>query len=180
MHAVPVIAALLAVGCVNPYEQPGPNSPHALVKVRLAYHDHPGPQLAERVRINDYDIVLPPDESGRATPVTEPVRVRPELAAWSISSNFYHTYTTTTMTTTTYSCGTSTCSRTTPTTMTHTVSDGSCQKSVTFLPQVGAMYLLQYDFLAANQCSLVCLQQFSAGNGQFTTEPCPIVVIAKN
>jgi len=169
---VSAVMAGVAFGCVHPYEQPNVNEPHAVVKVRLSYHDHPGIQLTERIRLNDYDIVMPPDETLRATPVAQAVRIRPEPAAWNISSNFYHTYTTTTLQTTSYKCGSTTCTRSSPVTMTHTVSDGSCQQSLTFVPMTGAIYLLQYDFLGADQCSLLCLRQLPAGGDQFITEPC--------
>lgn len=168
-----------AVACVHPYEQPSVSSPHAVVKVRLAYHDQPGPQLSERVRLNDFDILMPPDETRRATPATEAVRVRPEPAVWSISSNFYHTYTTTTYQSSSYTCGTSTCTRMVPVTTTHTVTDGACSQSLAFMPKVGDMYVLQYDFLGADQCTLVCMRQVFTGNDQFTSEPCPIVAIVE-
>jgi hypothetical protein len=127
------------------------------------------------VRLNDFDVIMPPDENVRAVPVAHAIRVRPELADWRIASSFYHTYTTTQMQTTTYSCGQTTCTRATPVTVTQTVYDGSCERALSFVPNAGAVYLLQYDFLAANQCSLLCMQQVPAGEGQFTNQPCLLV-----
>lgn len=173
----PLLLTLLlaTVGCVHPYEEPSPTDPHAVVKVRLVYHDWPGPQLRETVRLNEFDIMLPQDENRRTSPVTHPVRIRPEVADWHIASAFYHTYTTTQLQTSTYSCGQTTCSRTTPVTVTHTVPDGSCEQRATFAPAAGEIYLLQYDFLAPEQCTLLCMRQVPLREGQFTNEPCRFV-----
>jgi len=53
--------ALLALACAQVYEQPSPSNPHALVQLRLVYHVRPGTQLDESVKLNDQDILFPPD-----------------------------------------------------------------------------------------------------------------------
>jgi hypothetical protein len=170
---LPAFVVLLCVSaCTRPYQQPAPNEPHAVVKVRLAYHDHPGPSLTEKVRLNEFGIELPPDENLRAVPVISAIRVRPERNDWSIATTFYHTYTTSRSESYSYSCGQTTCRSTRQVTQTHTAVDGSCERQMSILPRQGGVYLLQYDYLSHEQCSLNCIEQVPNTDGTFANRPC--------
>jgi len=181
VHAVVagVAAAVVVVGCYSPYVLPTENEPHALVKIRVVYHDHPGPELSQLILINDerIDIPHPPRQPGE---IARAVPVRPIATRWDIRSEFFHTITVprteTYTTTSSYPCGNSTCTRT----ETHTrtvyvqqhVTDAACSQVVDQGPVVGGIYLLHYDFFAHRHCSLLCMRQWEQPDGSFRQTPC--------
>jgi len=174
---VTCFTAPFVVACVNTYEEPSVESPHALVKVQLAYHSHPGTQLDESVRLNDHDVVFPLDETQRATPVIREVRIRPKLAVWKFSSSFSHSSTSSTMQSGS-PLGTGSTMRSAPVVSTYSTSDGACHVSMALNPQAGDVYSLQYDYLTPNQCTLRCTRVLPAGSDQ-SSDRCPIVSMPK-
>lgn len=187
-----------AAGCYPRYRPPTANEPHALVKVRVNYHSQPGPQVDERVTIDGHTVPVPHLEARRA-PRTTAVRVRPTFSRWSMGAEFFHlitrqvqqNYTETEQ----YACGTQrtgfgnntstqtryctrTHQRTRWVTQTQRVVDGSCRSGFALAAQVGATYLVQYDFYAHGQCAARCFEQRPAPDGQFTMQPCAAPVAA--
>lgn len=157
------------------------SEPHAVVKVRLAYHSAPGPQLAQTVMHNEARVEeIPTPVVGGDGVVNRPVLVRPQPVTWTISSNFFHTVTTTSLQTVmvsrSYPCGRSTCTTSSPQTRTVTrtvmVSDGSCRTALAQYPQGQGVYLLQYDFFAHGHCTLRCFRQSPAPDGTAVNGPC--------
>jgi hypothetical protein len=200
---LPALTALVALAlslslssCVRRFEEPAPNEPHALVKVRIVHHASPGPDLSERVRWNDYAVAVPAPSATHAGPMRESiraVRVRPELAQWRIDTRYSHTVVTQRMETRyrseQYACGTETtgygqttstrtryCSRQVPyqELVTHhdTVVDGSCTNGAIHTPLAGAVYVLQYDYFGEDRCTMQCLRQLPATDGSFRFIPC--------
>jgi hypothetical protein len=89
-------AGLLLAGCLPQYREPRWDEPHAVVKVRLAYHDWPGPSLDQQVTIGQYsEVNLPTPVRTGSGVVTRAVLVRPGNVEWFFRSAFYH-YTTAT------------------------------------------------------------------------------------
>jgi hypothetical protein len=67
---------------------------------------------------------------------------------------------------------------TTPVTETQTVwvsedfTDAACARAIEQAPQDGAVYLLQFDFYAADRCTLACFRQWPQADGSFQNGPC--------
>lgn len=184
------VPALILLGCVPRYAPPGLDEPHATLKIRLVYHAAPGPQLVERIKLGEHGIVIPPSVA-RRTPGTNGTfhtRIRPEHAYFRTAASFFHTTTRQVqrMRTERYACGTTTtgygntrttqtryCSRQVTDWVTETVrvNDGSCEAANAFLPRAGTTYILQYDFFAAQQCSLRLLIEQVDASGAVTLVP---------
>jgi hypothetical protein len=180
---------LLLGACQPPlYRQPDMTAPHAVVKVRVIHHQVPGPNRDASLRLNGLTVPLPAQADLKEA-ATVAVRVQPEASTWALATDFYHqtsrqeSY----MQSESYACGTQTtgygstastttryCTRnvTKYRTVTERISDGACQASLQHVPEVGGMYLLQYDFYGGGQCSMKCFRQKPAENGEFELSPC--------
>lgn len=188
---------LLASACVPKFVQPEISEPHALVKVRIAYHVQSGPELAQSVKIGEFAAPVEPPAGNVTMPYTRAVRVPPEPTTWQVESQFFHlvyeTERVPVQVSETYSCGTytshsgygssarsttetKTCTRTRTDyrmqTQTRVVVDALCKASVTHAPQAAEAYLLQYDFYGGDQCTLKCYRQAPTGDGKFALTPC--------
>ena len=178
-----IIAAAVA-GCYRAYVLPAPHEPHAMVKVRVAYHARPGPSLRQLVLINGEAVDIPTPPTGPPGEITRAIPVRPQATRWDVRSTFFHTITVpqTRVETRTesYPCGSGrtprTCTRSVTHTrtvmVTHTITDASCAQAAGQGPQVEGVYLLQYDFYAHGRCSLVCFRQLPNPDGTFQNTPC--------
>jgi hypothetical protein len=174
-------AAVLATGCgYPPYEQPPPNVPHALAKVRIVNHSAPGPALNESLVLNERQVLVPATGGNYLMPRTMAVRIRLEPATWTMRTSFFHTYTTTSTQSYSYACGKSNCTGTRTVTNTHTVVDGACAAGLAFAPAERQMYLLQYDFYAHGVCSLQCFEQVPMPDGSFRLRPCSATPVRVN
>ena len=181
---LPTVMFLLAggiAGCVPQYRPPTLSEPHAVVKVRVAYHDWPGPQVEQMTLVDGHAVQdLPAPPQGGEGVVTRAVLVRPGATAWTIKTAFFHTNTVTRTetynTTQSYPCGRSTCSRSTPHTRTVNqvvrVNDAVCETGMRQSTSVGAMYILQYDFFADQRCQLHCFEQVPQADGSVGNVPC--------
>ncbi|MBI5535276.1 MAG: hypothetical protein HY898_21290 [Deltaproteobacteria bacterium] len=169
------IMATSGLGCMPLYVEPPPTAPHALVKIRIANHDAPGPSLEESLVLNKHRVKVPKTEGDFLVARASALRVRLEPAYWSMQTTFYHTYTTTSTQSYSYGCGKSTCTGTRTVTQTHRAIDGACKATVAFSPEVNQMYLLQYDFFANDQCRLQCMMQLPNAEGSFELTPCAAV-----
>ena len=176
-----VLVASGLASCVPEYRPPLLSEPHAVVKVRLAYHDWSGPQLEQVVLLGKYGVKdIPVPVHGGEGVVTRPVLVRPGPVYWTVRTAFFHTYMTTRIesytTSESYSCGTGMCSRSVP----HTrvvnqmvrVNDAVCEQVIHHLAVQNGIYILQYDFFADQRCSLHCLRQVQQSDGTMGNAIC--------
>jgi hypothetical protein len=178
------LAASGAAGCYRPYVLPRPDEPHAMVKVRVAYHSRPGPSLSQLVLINGEAVDIPTPPTGPPGEITRAIPVRPLATRWDVRSTFSHTVTVPEIRhetrTESYSCGSGrtyrTCTRSVSYTrtvmVTRTIVDGHCEQVAGQGPQVGGVYLLQYDFYAHGRCTLACFRQLPNPDGTFQQTPC--------
>jgi len=163
------------------YQAPAQSEPHALVRLRLAYHDWPGPELEQVVDIDGRALRDIPQPARRGDGVaTRTALVRPGPVAWTIQTTFFHndvsSHAETYDTTEPAPCGTTTCMQTRP----HTrlvnkvdrVNDAGCSQGTRFQAKAGETYHLQYDFSADQKCTLVCSRQVHQGKGPSATAPC--------
>lgn len=175
------LSACALSSCIPEYRPPALSEPHALVKVRLAYHAWSGPQLEQVVLIDQHGVKeIPAPVQGGEGVVTRPVLVRPGPAPWTVRTAFFHTYMTTRTesysTSESYSCGKSMCSRSVPHTRTVTqtvrVNDAVCERAMRHLAVQNGIYILQYDFFANERCSLTCFRQIQQPDGALANVPC--------
>lgn len=166
--------AMLGAGCVRGYPQPAIDQPHADVQIRVVHHTEISPEFDEQVRIATYGVSFS-ETAGGVRQTT--LRVRPEPTEWSFETNFFHSVTTwqtqTYWQSQSYLCGSSRygpqyCSRSVPMTRTVPVTvhvpDGGCSTSMPQTPLAGAVYLVQYEFIANGACQATC-QRLLAGPG---------------
>lgn len=192
---------LIEAGCMPPrYVEPGPNEPHAILKVRQVVHQIRGERYASDVMLGKYLIASHGLDANFGEASTFHVRIRPKNSKLSVSGESYH-YETRTVTKSrnvqeSYSCsqyscsgygssrhcGTtySTCYRSKTEYYTTTeevkVVDDSCSGDVSLLPRKDGVYLLQFNYLGENECTLKCFEQTpspSGENGEFDLAPCP-------
>jgi hypothetical protein len=179
------------------YRPPRPGEPQALVKIRRVYERQAGDSLGESAFVGDYmALSKSSDASAGRVPMTDAIAVRPVATTITVKSEFSHTVTWTetesyeeTIPGTkieTYDCGTidapSTCTRIVDDSHTETrwrdvqrsaaVSDGACQGSVTFAPEVNGVYLLDYTYRSDAACRLACYRQVSVAPGAFQNASC--------
>ena len=203
-RAAPLLPLLLlgAIGCVQPYEPPTADQPHAVVKLRRTYDTTAGTLLGESVDV-DENYVLRETTYARLAraPLTDSFLAHPIPGTFLVQSNFFHRETHmvsesyqephTTYSTESYSCGSGfganatyrTCTRsvshTTYTTRYRTVprvvdvSDGACARQIRFAPKADHVYLLQYTYQAPGVCRLSCFEQLQGPDGTFQNRLCP-------
>jgi hypothetical protein len=182
---------IVLAGCLLPacaltkpppdYQGPAKREPHAVVKVRLAYHAWPGPELEQRVDIDGRVLGDIPAPARRGDGVaTRVALVRPGPVAWAIQTTFFHNDVTshaeTYDTTEAAPCGTTTCMQIHP----HTrlvnkidrVNDAACSQGMKFQAKAGETYVLEYDFEADKKCTLVCHRQVHGAKGSPATASC--------
>ena len=172
--------ALSACAPLSEYRPPNNNEPHALVKVRLEYHAWPGPELEQLVSVDGNavrEIPLPAQQGARVA--TRQVLVRPGSAAWTIQTTFFHndvtTHAETFGTMEASPCGNTTCMQSTPhaqaVNKVERVDDATCTQGMKLAAAAGETYILDYEFSAAQQCSLHCSRQVHKRGG-VTNAPC--------
>lgn len=191
------LVAGLTAGCVKHYRPPTVDEPHAVVKVRRAYHTNAGTRLSEHAFIGDFQVISEHRPSRLDETRTTAVRVRPGPVSWTVGSGYSHTvrrmvrerYTVRTPYTAreSYSCGSSssgsrTCTRSVTryrsenrwrtVTRDVQVSDGRCAMQLSHIAEVGRSYLLQYSYSGPDICSLQCIEQLPRADGKFDTRPC--------
>lgn len=188
MHRVLPVALMALAGCVSAYTPPRPDEPHAVAKIRVAYHASAGTGLHQVVTVDGHPVEVAEPVPGTDGTATSATLVRPVDTTWEISSEFFHlemrqvmeTYYTTEY----YSCmqgfgqhaHMGSCSRQ----VSHQrwvsrsvpVTDMACTTGVRQIPRVGAVYLLQYDFYGQDRCTLACLEQIPTGPQTFRMAPC--------
>jgi hypothetical protein len=158
--------ALCGAGCVRGYPQPALDEPHADIQIRVVHHAEITPEYDEAARIGEYGVSFTETAAGvRQTTL----RVRPEPTVWSFQTDFYHSVTTwqtqTYWQSQSYLCGSTRygpqyCSRSVPMTRTVPVTvhvpDGGCSTAMPQTPLAGAVYLVQYEFIANGVCQATC------------------------
>jgi hypothetical protein len=190
---IAVVACLGSAAMQPRFEEPPASEPHALVKIRVAYHSYPRTLLNQTVSLNGLRVPLEPPGGTLDAPSSHAVRVPLEPLQWSFGSTFYHTVSQTTQQpytrTEQYYCGTTYsgygtnrysspryCTRTQtayrPVTTTQTITDAACTTAVAQTPRQGAVYLVQYDYFENGQCTVRCAEQVPQADGSFRMEPC--------
>lgn len=171
-------ATAAIAGCVHRYVEPTPAEPHAIVKFRFLHHVTFSTTLGESLRIDGRDVPVPPGVVTEAR--LETVRVRPVLSAYHFRVEYSHTEIRQRVETATesYSCGTfnhpQTCTRLVTRTVYDNVhvTDAACDASMRHVPLAGAIYLVQYDFLGHDACSVSCYRQLPGVGAEFELVPC--------
>lgn len=186
---------LSLVGCL-PYLQPGRGEPHALVKLRVAYHESYGRGLQHAVYLNGQTVSVPLPEGSVETPYTISLRVAPGRARWRFTAAFEHEEMRVSQRPPPMAgpdaCGLPmhgaqaddpqrgrlpmNCTPSMspyPQEMTRvSVVDAGCTATSEHVARAGELYLLQYDFYGDDQCSLRCYEQHEAEGGAFELVPC--------
>ncbi len=179
---LPAAAALFALGCVRGYPQPSIDEPHADIQIRVVHHAEISPEYDEQVRIQSYGVSFTESHAGvRQTTL----RVRPEATAWTFQTDFFHSVTTwqtqTYWQSQSYLCGSTRygpqyCSRSVPMTRTVPVTvhvpDGGCSTDMEQIPLAGAVYLVQYEFIANGVCQASCQRLIAGPNGALLATAC--------
>lgn len=183
-----ILAAAL-IGCIPRFEQPAPNEPHAVVKLRVVYHASLGVSLREAIIFNGFLVELGRDLRSVGVPVTRAVRVPPASADWSFTTRYFHVERRleTRYVTERHACGTETTGygqyRSTRTRycdrqvarqewVSRDVVDDECSGAARFVARVGRVYVLQYDYFGSGRCSLSCFEQIATGPGTFRLARC--------
>lgn len=191
MPRVLPLILLAASACARPiYEPPPLSEPHATVTVRVVHHEVRGQRSGHETTIDGHRISLGPRQAiVQGVPMTSTVRVRPEMAAWRFSSEFWHSEQRleTVYESERYPCGTQTstygnnttsqtryCTRQVPRQRLRTVrvSDGRCQRGFNLAPRIDTRYVLQFDYYANDQCRARCFVRLPGPGGQFQLRPC--------
>jgi hypothetical protein len=184
-----LLLGVAATGCIPTYQMPSLAQPHASVSVRFVFHSHPSPIRGETVLINGERVERHATPLANDQAIVPDIPVLPETKRWSVMASFSHEDTTVlptnTSTTQMVSCGATQvgdatipmfCPQIVPdmTLMPVTTStvDAACGQELPLQPEIGAVYLLQYDFAADRSCTLVCSRQWPQPDGSFRSTPC--------
>lgn len=153
-----VLVSCGLASCIPEYRPPSLSEPHAVVKVRLAYHAWSGPQLDQVVWLGNYGVKeFPAPVQGGEGVVNRPVLVRPGKAVWNVHTAFFHTYMIPLARGGVYPVR---------------VVDAVCDQALGHLAAPEGIYLLQYDFFANERCSLHCFKQVQQPDGTLGNTPC--------
>jgi hypothetical protein len=176
-----LVTAWLLPGCAHEYRPPKAGEPHALVKLRLAYHAWSSALLEQSVTVDGDPVrgIPPPAERGDRS-VSHSLVVKPGPAVWAVQATFFHndvtTHAETYDTTESAPCGSSTCTQIRPHTrlVNHLdrVDDASCRQDTKLVASAGETYVLEFDYQADQQCTLRCHRQAQKGKGAPTNLPC--------
>ena len=188
--------ALAGSGCVKAYQAPTADQPHAVVKIRRAYHVSAGTNLQEYANIGEFRALAEQRAASQSEARTTALLVHPGPARWKVGSEFSHTELRMVReqysqqvpyhATETYSCGTGTshrmCTRSVTRYRTETkwrtvqkqvkVSDGACHGAAAHQARQGSVYLLQYSYSGPKVCSLQCMEQRPVDGEQFQSVAC--------
>jgi hypothetical protein len=198
------LLTVVALACgPRPYVQPRPDEPHAILKIRHVVHARGGPIYATRTMLGDNAIderALQPEQRGADI---VHLRVRPEQAVMLIQGRSYHheqrQVQRSRQVPETYSCpqqdctpsyspggySSSTCRTVYRTctryrteyywvTETVEVNDDQCARRFALAPQQGHVYLVQFNYIGANECTAQCFEQLPSATGAFELAPCPV------
>lgn len=170
--------AFVAAGCATPdvYVQPSAKDPHAIVEVRIFYHQPPPTRLTEKFLLNGLPISRPADRT-EATPLIGTIRVPPGTLSWVFRASFSHVERGTRVrhyrVTKKYRCGTHSMGRGMNSyavpeyctrhytkhrreSVTKTVLDGFCSANLSHRAAAGGEYRVQFDFYGTNRCTARC------------------------
>lgn len=200
-----LIVALVLAACRPPaYVQPTETEPHALLKIRHVVHAQRGPIYGSSIRLGEFAIDERTIDPAQTNGGMVHVRIRPEYGDFGIFGTSYHyemrTVTRYRTVQESYSCSQQECSTTGygssarqscrsvtrqctrsrqesyQATESVVVTDDACGQRIAIAPRIGAVYLVQFDYLGENECRLSCFEQTPSPDGQFTLTPCPAVI----
>jgi hypothetical protein len=184
-----LLLGMAAAGCVPTYRMPSLAQPHASLSVRFVFHSHPGPVRGETVLINGERVERHATPLANDQATVREIPVLPAPTRLSVMASFSHQDTTMLPTNTStiqmVPCGTTQvgdatmpmfCPQFVPDTtlmpVTTSTVDAACSQELPLQPQIGAVYLLQYDFAADGSCTLSCARQWPQPDGSFRSAPC--------
>ena len=78
--------ALLGSACVKAYQAPTADQPHALVKIRRAYHVSAGTDLHEYANIGEFRALVEQRAASQSEARTTAILVHPGPARWKVGS----------------------------------------------------------------------------------------------
>lgn len=195
--ALAVLLLVPLAACMQAYEPPRADQPHAVIKLRRSYDTTAGTHLSEAVDADENYLLRETAYSAVAkAPLIDSFLAHPIPTVFTVYSDFHHSETRmvtesyqdpqTHYRTESYSCGfgnqARTCSRTVSDTRYTTryrtvqkvvrVSDGGCSRQLDFTPRANHVYLLQYTYQAAGVCRLTCFEQIQGPDGTFQNLRC--------
>jgi hypothetical protein len=183
MHRLGVcwLAVLMASACVPEYRQPDLREPHAVAKLRLAYHAWSGPMLEQTVMVDGSRVRnMPAPVQGGKGVATHAVLLRPGTVRWTIQTAFFHndvsTHAETYTSDETRPCADTACMQSAPqarnVNKVDRVDDATCEAGMKHTALAGEIYLVQFDFFADRRCSVQCFRQVSRPGGTIANAPC--------
>lgn len=163
---------VLLASCVPSYVPPGPDAPHALLKLRRRYGAPFGPTLRETFTVNG-ETALSREVSGyRAlSTLNGVVMARPGKITLTASAEFYHLqrepgYPIGYCGGPRYGMGCYAPSRIVR------VTDAFCSRSLELEVERDEIYLFELAFVSEDVCRLVCYRQEPLEGGRFQMLPC--------
>jgi hypothetical protein len=197
--AFPLVRALLPLvlalpGCHAAYVAPSASEPHALLKVRVVYHQAFAGELTQRVSIGGALVPVLRPSGTLSVPETTAVRVAPAPFTLEVASEFARVearlVTLPVQVPYPPGCvqpgapnltGSPLCTRMRVEYQTRTVSErvpiASCVRALGLVPQAGEELLVQYDFEGPGRCALHCRAGApgSVGGGRPCVEAAAVV-----
>lgn len=167
--------------CVPDYRPPELGAPHAVARLRLAYHAWSGTLLEQTVMVDGSAVKdVPAPAQAAAGPATRTVLLRPGTVRWTIQSAFFHndvsTHAESFTSTEAHSCNDTSCTEPPP--QAHNVNvvtrvdDATCEAGIKHQAVAGETYTIEFDFFADRRCSLQCFRQTSRGAGKSASVAC--------
>ena len=180
-HEFAILLVLAMSACVPDYRPPDLGAPHAVAKLRLAYHDWAGPMLEQKVMVDGSlvkDLPAPAERGDRVA--TRSVLLRPGTVRWTIQAAFFHndvsTHAETHASVDDHPCSDIACTQPLPqarnVNKVDRVDDAVCEVGVKHLAAAGQTYVVQFDFSADHRCTLQCFRLVSGPRGKSTSAPC--------
>lgn len=164
--------SILLASCVPSYVPPGPDMPHALLKIRRRYGAPFGPTLRETFTVSG-ETAFSREVSGyRAlSTMNNVVMARPGTITLTASAEFYHLqrepgYPIGYCGGPRYGMGCYAPSRIVR------VTDAFCSRSLELKVEKDEIYLLELAFVSEDVCRLVCYRQKPLKDGRFQMLPC--------
>lgn len=187
------LGILSAVACVPAYRPPRADQPHAVLKVRRVYEEHPGTNFREDVLLDGRRAFASGGRSIQAgAPRIDALLVHPEPVELAVEASFFHLelrlvseiyYVQVPMTSMeSYPCGGSHCSRMSThfheemrTRWVHRwveIVDGACSEYLEIAPAERDTLLVELTYRPGAVCELSCYQQVATGPQAFVNQRC--------
>lgn len=166
------VLSILLTSCVPSYAPPGPDAPHALLKLRRRYSVALGPTLRETFSVSGESAFSREVTGFRAlSTTTDVILARPGKITLTASAEFYHMqrepgYPIGYCGGPRYAMGCYAPSRIIR------VTDAFCSRSLELEVEEDEVYLFELAFVSEDVCRLVCYRQKPGDSGRFQMLPC--------